>query len=147
MDEIVREIGTKNNCTFCGVFRRQVLTNAFKSRPACSVSQSCHSSFQSARSCCGERGWWEEVCSFVHTSLVLLLRIVHNEVSTCRQSHLRLQALDRGGALKAAQKIATGHNADDIAETVLLNIIRGDLPRRVYSGAAAAPLHKHAAAV
>ena len=28
MDEIVREIGTKNNCTFCGVFRRQVLTNA-----------------------------------------------------------------------------------------------------------------------
>jgi len=25
MDEIVREIGTKNNCTFCGVFRRQVL--------------------------------------------------------------------------------------------------------------------------
>ena len=26
MDEIVREIGTKNNCTFCGVFRRQVPT-------------------------------------------------------------------------------------------------------------------------
>jgi cytoplasmic tRNA 2-thiolation protein 1 len=24
MDEIVREIGRKNNCTFCGVFRRQV---------------------------------------------------------------------------------------------------------------------------
>jgi cytoplasmic tRNA 2-thiolation protein 1 len=24
MDEIVKEIGTKNNCTFCGVFRRQV---------------------------------------------------------------------------------------------------------------------------
>ena len=28
-----------------------------------------------------------------------------------------------------ADKIATGHNADDIAETVLLNILRGDLPR------------------
>ena len=28
-----------------------------------------------------------------------------------------------------AAKIATGHNADDIAETVLLNILRGDLPR------------------
>ena len=25
MDAIVREIGTKNNCTFCGVFRRQAL--------------------------------------------------------------------------------------------------------------------------
>lgn len=24
MDEIVKEIGLKNNCTFCGVFRRQV---------------------------------------------------------------------------------------------------------------------------
>ena len=25
MDEIVREIGKRNNCTFCGVFRRQAL--------------------------------------------------------------------------------------------------------------------------
>lgn len=24
MDEIVKMIGLKNNCTFCGVFRRQV---------------------------------------------------------------------------------------------------------------------------
>ncbi|KAA6417104.1 MAG: cytoplasmic tRNA 2-thiolation 1-like [Trebouxia sp. A1-2] len=61
MDEIVKEIGTKNNCTFCGVFRRQ--------------------------------------------------------------------ALDRGATMMKADKIATGHNADDIAETVLLNILRGDLPR------------------
>ena len=28
-----------------------------------------------------------------------------------------------------ANKIATGHNADDVAETVLLNILRGDVPR------------------
>ncbi|CAN6480839.1 unnamed protein product [Victoria cruziana] len=61
MDEIVKEIGLKNNCTFCGVFRRQ--------------------------------------------------------------------ALDRGAALMKADKIATGHNADDIAETVLLNILRGDIAR------------------
>lgn len=61
MDAIVRQIGTKNNCTFCGVFRRQ--------------------------------------------------------------------ALDRGAALMSAGKIATGHNADDVAETVLLNILRGDVPR------------------
>jgi len=53
MDEIVKEIGRKNNCTFCGVFRRQ--------------------------------------------------------------------ALDRGAMLVGAEKIATGHNADDIAETVLMN--------------------------
>ncbi|KAF5955936.1 hypothetical protein HYC85_008792 [Camellia sinensis] len=61
MDEIVKIIGLKNNCTFCGVFRRQ--------------------------------------------------------------------ALDRGAALLKVDKLATGHNADDIAETVLLNILRGDIAR------------------
>lgn len=34
MDEIVAEIGTKNNCTFCGVFRRQVRLPCYKRFPA-----------------------------------------------------------------------------------------------------------------
>lgn len=53
MDEIVKQIGLKNNCTFCGVFRRQ--------------------------------------------------------------------ALDRGAMLMDVDMILTGHNADDIAETILMN--------------------------
>ncbi|XP_039116871.1 LOW QUALITY PROTEIN: cytoplasmic tRNA 2-thiolation protein 1-like [Dioscorea cayenensis subsp. rotundata] len=61
MDEIVKAIGLKNNCTFCGVFRRQ--------------------------------------------------------------------ALDRGAAVMKAEKLVTGHNADDMAETILLNILRGDIAR------------------
>lgn len=48
---------------------------------------------------------------------------------------LRNKALTQGAKNSGSTKIATGHNLDDEAQSVLMNVLRGDLPRLVRNSA------------
>ncbi len=52
---------------------------------------------------------------------------------------LRRRALLEGARRAGATKIATGHNLDDEAQSVLMNLLRGDLPRLVMDTASGYP--------
>ncbi|KAF6077191.1 cytosolic thiouridylase subunit 1 [Phyllostomus discolor] len=52
---------------------------------------------------------------------------------------LRRRALEEGARLVGATHIVTGHNADDMAETLLMNFLRGDVGRLARGGGLGSP--------
>lgn len=54
---------------------------------------------------------------------------------------LRRRALAEGVKRVGATRLATGHNLDDEAQSVLMNILRGDLPRLLQDTSTGSPGH------
>lgn len=113
-DPFPRQVGTRNNCTFCGVFRRQALDRGATLMKADKVG---------AAAC---------VCAAEFSNRDLLVRCPY-----CLQRGLcRVQIVSTCHAdvpfllcFAVVTQVATGHNADDMAETILLNMLRGDVAR------------------
>ncbi|KAA0201685.1 hypothetical protein HAZT_HAZT006766 [Hyalella azteca] len=74
---------------------------------------------------------YEELYGWTMDKIVQKASIAHvgrrNNCTFC--GVFRRQALDRGARLLGVDKLVTGHNADDIAETIVMNILRGDVAR------------------
>ena len=69
---------------------------------------------------------FKQLFNFSMDEIVPLIGI-QNSCTYC--GVFRRQALEKGASIVKADKIITGHNADDIAETVLMNLTRGDYNR------------------
>src|SRR5690606_5402109 len=54
---------------------------------------------------------------------------------------LRRRALVEAVRRTGATKLATGHNLDDEAQSVLMNVLRGDLPHLVHDTSTGQPGH------
>ncbi len=92
MDEIVKEIGNTNNCTFCGVFRRQALDRGAGIGKYIILYVYAYIGRDRREMEAYRWGDWGEMYNIKSNINII----------TCA-----------GGA----DKIVTGHNADDIAET------------------------------
>lgn len=58
-----------------------------------------------------------------------IYRATHTKETCTYCGIFRRRSLDIAAARVGANKVAVGHNANDVAETVLLNVLRGDINR------------------
>jgi len=85
-----------------------------------------------AREACGSLGVEHVVLSFDGLFGVTMDEIARRqrELGTCSYCGvLRRRALNEGAKMVGADRLATAHNLDDMAQTALLNFLRGDTRR------------------